>query len=171
MQTAILPKTQWGENPWLQLLQLTARPSPLLTLLLQSKSEQSCCLDCGIGTIGIRNRNRTPGTQIFQETRFGGEQSDARAGAARFCQVMLLERSILADASARRRVCGSRARDGAALLGKFGGRAVCGGARGSNLAARAGQKTHRGLPDMARRARQKKSFRRSLNNHVPVPLA
>ena len=84
--------------------------SALLTLLLQSYAGQSCCLDCGIGTIGIRNRNRTPGTQIFQETRFGGEQSDARAGAARFCQVMLLERSIHADASARRRVCGSRAR-------------------------------------------------------------
>ena len=94
----------------LHLLQLSARPSLLLTLLLQSYAGQSCCLDCGIWTIGIRNRNRIPGTQIFQETRFGGEQSDARAGAARFCQVMLLERSIHADASARRRVCGSHAR-------------------------------------------------------------
>ena len=36
--------------------------------------------------------------------------------------------------------------------------AVCGGTRGSNLAARAGRKAHLSLPDMATRARGEKSF-------------
>jgi len=46
-----------------------------------------CRLPCqsmpifGIGTIGIRNRNRNPGTQNFLMVLFGGEQSGAHAGA------------------------------------------------------------------------------------------
>ena len=72
-------------------------------------SGQCCCLCFGIGTIGIRNRNRTPGTRNFLKVLFGGEQSGAPAGAAWLWQRMLLDRSILADAAVRRRVCGNRA--------------------------------------------------------------
>ena len=85
---------------------------------------------------------------------FGGEQSGAHAGAAVFCQKITLERSIHADASVRRRVCGkSRVRDSAAISHLAQSApprravAVCArGARGSKLAVRAGGETYLGAP-------------------------
>ena len=63
----------------------------------------------------------------------------ATAGAAGLCQRMLLERSIHADASARRRVCGNRARATARpSWASLAAVAVCGGVRECILAARAG---------------------------------
>ena len=96
---------------------------------------------------------------MTHRTQSGGEQSGARAGAAWLWQRMLLDRSILADAAVRRRVCGNRACATARPSGQIRAAvAVCGGARGSNLAIRAGLKTHLGLPDMARGLEEKKSL-------------
>ena len=99
---------------------------------------------------------------------FGGEQSGAHVGAAGFCQKITLERSIHADAAVRRRVCGNRACATARPSGEIRAAvAVCGGARGSKLAAPAAAKTHRGLPDMGRRAAKKKEF---FHGHVCMVL-
>ena len=57
----------------LMLLLLLLLLLPLLILLLQSCSGQSCCQCFGIGTLGNRDRSRTPGTQIFLIVPFGGE--------------------------------------------------------------------------------------------------
>ena len=50
--------------------------------LMSLKAHRTGCASREVGTICIRNRNRTPGSRIFQVTQFGGEQSGARAGAA-----------------------------------------------------------------------------------------
>ena len=104
----------------------------------------------GIGTICIRNRNRSPASRILQVTQFGGEQSGAHAGAAWLWQRMLLDRSILADAAVRSRVCGNRACATARPSGGIRAAVAVCGARGSDFAARAEARhtEERGLPDI-----------------------
>ena len=104
----------------------------------------------GIGTICIRNRNRSPASRILQVTQFGGEQSGAHAGAAWLWQRMLLDRSILADAAVRSRVCGNRACATARPSGGIRAAVAVCGARGSDFAVRAEARhtEERGLPDI-----------------------